>query len=159
MAFWLLPILLYAALIWLSATRLKSTNRAISASKMFSGFAFISIPLAFSYHIAHNLNHLLREGSNWLALLANPLGTDTLPLSMAEKHQRYMGMPVPEESLFTLQALLLVVGFFLAIQVIRYRAHRLFQLRANQLKPLVLFAILVTGFNLWLLTQDMVMRM
>ena len=159
LAFWLLPILLYTALIWISATHLQSTDREISAGKLFSGFAFISIPLAFSYHIAHNLNHLLRESSDWLALMANPLGTDTLPLSMAEKHQRMMNMPLPEESLFTLQAILLAVGFYLAIQVIRYRASRLFQLRTHQVKPIVLFAILVTGLNLWLLMQDMVMRM
>jgi ferredoxin len=156
---WLLPISLYFALTWLSAARLKSTHRAVSVGKMFSGFAFASIPLAFSYHIAHNLNHLLREGSDWPALLANPLGIDALPLSMVEKHQRMMAMWMSQESLFTLQALLLVVGFYLAIQVVRYRASRLFALRANQLIPIICFALVVTGFNLWLLMQDMVMRM
>ena len=126
---------------------------------MFSGFAFISIPLAFSYHIAHNLNHLLREGSDWPALLANPLGVEALPLSMTEKHRRMMDMWLSQETLFALQALLLVVGFYLAIQVVRHRAVRLFELRGGQLAPMVCFALAVTGFNLWLLMQDMVMRM
>jgi hypothetical protein len=78
---------------------------------------------------------------------------------MAEKHQRMMEMWLSQESLFALQAALLMVGFYLAIQVVRHRAARIFGLRASQVTPLVLFALVVTGFNLWLLMQDMVMRM
>ncbi len=168
---WLLPISLYAAIIWLSERSLKQGKNGdrkkdsvkedghLNWAKLFSGFAFVAIPLAFSYHIAHNLNHLLREGSDWFALLSNPLGIDALPLSMAEKHMRHMGMLISEHTLFTLQAILLVIGFYLAIQVIRYRAQRLFALHSRQVMGLIVFAIMVTGGNLWLLMQDMVMRM
>jgi hypothetical protein len=159
LASWLLPIGLYFVATWLCARRLKKTHRTVSSGKIFSGFAFISIPLAFSYHLAHNLNHLVREGSDWPALLANPLGIGAVPLSMAEKHQRMIDMWLSQESLFSLQALLLVAGYYLAIQVVRHRAARLFGLRANQLAPIICFALAVSGFNLWLLMQDMVMRM
>ena len=154
---WLLPICLYFGLTWL-CSRL-ADSAAHSVEKMFAGFAFASIPLAFSYHIAHNLNHLLREGSDWPALFANPMGEGTLPLSMAEKHARYMNMAISEESLFTLQALLLIGGFYLAVQVLRHRGAQLFNLRPLQLAPMLVFAISVTGFNLWLLMQNMTMRM
>jgi len=156
---WLLPILFYFSLISVCLLWLPSGKQALSREKLFSSFAFISIPLAFSYHIAHNLNHLLREGTDWMALIANPLGIGSLPLSMVEKHQRHSGMWLSQEMLFSLQALLLVVGFYLSMQVLRYRARRLFQLRVYHFVPVLLFAISVTGFNLWLLMQDMVMRM
>jgi len=156
---WMTPIALYYGLVKLTAYSLSKTAREITARKLFSGFAFISIPLAFSYHIAHNLNHLLREGSNWFDLLSNPLGTHTLPLSMAEKHERMMSMPISNDILYTLQAVLLLFGFYLAIQVVRYRARQLFGLTTIQVIPVILFTVLVATFNLWLLTQDMVMRL
>ena len=131
----------------------------LNYKKIFSSFAFIAIPLAFSYHIAHNLNHLLREANDWPALLANPLGTDALPLSMMEKHARHSDLWMSQELLFSLQAGLLTIGFYLALQVIRHRANTVFQSKAVVFLPMVLFAIAVTAFNLWLLMQDMVMRM
>jgi polyferredoxin len=163
-ASWLLPIGFFYLMCVLCVFCSKSfwsqsRNVSISIAKVFSGFAFVCIPLAFSYHIAHNLNHLLRETGDWSALLVNPLGMDTLPLSMMEKHLRHSGMWLSQNALFTLQALLLAVGCYLAVQVIRYRGQRLFQLSGLSLIPLLLFAMVVTGFNLWLLMQDMVMRM
>jgi polyferredoxin len=159
LAFWLLPIGVYSGLIWLTSRALGPSHQPARVRKMFCGFAFSAIPLAFSYHIAHNLNHLLREGTNWLALARNPLGVGTGPLSMAEKHQRMIAMPLSEESLFTVQALIMALGFYLALQVIRYRGYRLFGLHIRQLKPVVVFVIGASGLNLWLLMQDMVMRM
>jgi polyferredoxin len=163
-ACWLLPITAYSGIVKLCAIRLTAiTNNQLSKDgahqKIFSSFAFIAIPLAFSYHIAHNLNHLLREANDWPALVANPLGTGALPLSMMEKHQRHSNMWMSQELLFSLQAGLLILGFYLALQVIRHRAKSTFESNALTFFPMVFFAITVTAFNLWLLMQDMVMRM
>lgn len=155
----LIPIALYALVIRLTLTLLNMEKTTHNLKKLFSGFAFSCLPLAFAYHLAHNLNHLLREGSNWSQLFANPLGIDTLPLSMLEKHQRHMDMLVSPQILYTLQALLLAGGFLLAVQVIRHRGYRLFAASGKQLLPLLVFAGSVTTLNIWLIGQPMIMRM
>jgi polyferredoxin len=150
----LVPLALYAALVLL-ASRVARLN----FTKMFSGFAFAAIPLAFSYHMAHNLNHLIREASDWGSLLANPTGAGTAPLSMMEKHARAQSMLLPGDLVTLLQALLLVAGLWLAVLVVRHRGQRLFGLAGWQLLPMLLFCVAITGLNLWLLAQPMVMRM
>ncbi|MCP5078303.1 MAG: 4Fe-4S binding protein [Psychromonas sp.] len=157
----IIPTLLYSLVI---AITLKlginqTENNNTSFKKLFSGFAFVSLPLAFSYHIAHNLTHFVRESSDWFALLSNPLGTNTMPLSMMEKHMRHMEMMISENMLFALQGLMIAAGFFIAMQVIRHRGYRLFAAKGIQLLPMLLFAMLVTSFNLWMLVQPMTMRM
>ena len=150
----LLPLAVYAGLVY-SVARITRVN----FRKMFSGFAFAAIPLAFSYHMAHNLNHLIREGSDWASPLRNPTGAGTLPLSMLEKHARAQSMLLPQDLVTLLQALLLVAGLWLAVLVVRHRGQRLFGLAGWQLLPMLLFCTAITGLNLWLLAQPMVMRM
>ncbi len=144
------------------------TTRRLSATRLgyrqvFSTLAFTALPLAFAYHLAHNLNHLLRESANLGSILLNPLGIGTLPPSMAEKHMRMMAMPVPQEVLAAMQAGLMLFGFVIAVQILRRRGHRLLQAPRHtgswRLAPVMLFVGIVTGFHLWLLMQPMVMRM
>lgn len=154
------PIAFYAVSIVVTHI---SIGQTLSFKRMFSSMAFVSLPLAFAYHLAHNLTHLLREGDGLLAVFTNPLGVGTLPLSMAEKHARHLDLLIPENVLFALQAILLAFGFWIAVKVIIYRGSKLLSnARVTaiwQLAPVFLFAILITGFNLWLLMQPMVMRM
>ncbi|HHQ13539.1 MAG TPA: 4Fe-4S binding protein, partial [Chromatiales bacterium] len=103
----------YALLIWLTRWIVKSD---LSFRRLFSIFAFVALPLAFAYHIAHNLNHLLGEGASLTSVLTNPLGTGTLPLSMAERHQRMMQTVIPATAMAAIQAGLLLGGFAIAIQ-------------------------------------------
>ncbi len=130
---------------------------------LFSRFAFVALPLAFAYHLAHNLGHLAREGAGLGAILANPLGAGTLPLGSAERHLRMMDMFVSQQTLFSIQAMLMALGFFIALGVIRKRCQGLGALASWRARlrrlPLVLFAALFTGFHLWLLMQPMVMRL
>jgi hypothetical protein len=149
------------------------TKTTLDFKRTFSNFAFVALPLAFAYHMAHNLNHLIRESSGVWSVISNPLGTGTLPLSMAEKHQRHMEMWMSQDTLFTLQALLMAIGFILAIQIIRHRTKALRPVENNSpnnspnkhgflklgLLPLLLFVIVMTSFHLWMLMQPMVMRM
>lgn len=155
-----LPVVLYALSIVVTHI---STGRSLPFKRKFSTLAFVSLPLAFAYHLAHNLTHLVREGDGFLTVIANPLGVGTLPLSMAEKHVRHTDLMIPQDALFALQAMLLVFGFWIAAKVIIHRGYGVLSSRDAagkwRLLPVFMFAVLVTGFNLWLLMQPMTMRM
>lgn len=153
------PILVYMLCIWVWQ---RITQSKQSFRQLFSGMAFLAIPLAFSYHLAHNLNHLLREGSDLSELLSNPLGQGALPLSSAELHARHMSMWLSQDVLFAIQAGLMVFGMWIAVKVIRHRAFALMpelQQTPSKLWPVLVFVLLTTALNTWLLAQPMVMRM
>jgi polyferredoxin len=155
-----IPVLMYALAI--KATQLLLPLK-IDFRQLFSRLAFVSLPLAFSYHIAHNLNHLVRESRGFTSVLLNPLGKDTLPMSGAELHFRHMHPMLPEQLLFGLQAGLMVFGFWLALRVLQHRSIDVLngqaQWRNVYLIPGVVFILGVTTVNLWLLAQPMAMRM
>ena len=139
------------------------TGSDLPFRRLFSVFGFVALPLAFAYHMAHNLNHLLRESAGLGDILMNPLGTGTLPLSMAEKHARHLDMWLSADVLFALQAGLMLFGFLVALQIIRHRGRGLLATTAGhsgwRLAPMLVFAAGITGFHLWLLMQPMIMRM
>jgi polyferredoxin len=141
----------------------KITHTELPFKRLFSTFAFAALPLAFAYHMAHNLNHLIRESVGLSAVFSNPLGIDTMPLSMMEKHQRHMTMWMSQDVLFAIQAMLMIFGFWIAVQVIRHRGINLTtsNKRMDTLKliPMLAFVMVITGFHLWLLMQPMIMRM
>lgn len=156
------PVLFYATAVWLTRY-LGCRDQKYKA--VFSRLAFVALPLAFAYHLAHNLNHLMREGSGLAAVLTNPLGLDAGPLGSMEKHLRAMQMVISQESIFALQAGLLALGFLIAMLVIIRRGHGLMgeQTQARKLvgplSPMVLFAVGMTLFHVWMLMQPMTMRM
>jgi len=153
----LLPIGLFALAIWV--TRRLLGNR-LSFRRLFAIFALPTLPLAFSYHLAHNLTHLVRESAGFGSVLANPFGVGAKPLSMAE---RMADLWMPMDLLFTLQTALIVLGFWLAMRVLRQRASRLppkgTAMTLVQRLPVTLYLLVMAGFNLWLLMQPMIMRM
>jgi len=126
---------------------------------LFSEFAFASLPLAFAYHLAHNLNHLLRENSDLSSLIANPFGINAQPLTMIEKHTRHMEMLIPQDLLFALQAGLIVFGFWIGLKIIQHRGNKLLQISNWQLSPMIVFISVITVFHIFLLSQPMIMRM
>ena len=139
------------------------TGTALEYKRLFSTFAFVALPLAFAYHMAHNLNHLIRESVGIGAVFTNPLGIGTVPLSMIEKHERHMTMWLSQDVLFAIQAGLMMFGFWIALQVIRHRGLGIVtggsRLAGFRLLPMLAFAVGMTGFHLWLLMQPMIMRM
>lgn len=154
-----LPVIIYAAaigLVYLTAPQ------ATQYKKLFTGFSFTALPLAFTYHLAHNMDHLLREGGGVLPLLTNPLGTGLEPLTGLQRHEQMMNLLFPEEVMFTLQAGFMVLGFWLAVQIARYQGRRLLPnghvLAGLRLLPVLLFFAAITAQNLWLMAQDMEMR-
>ena len=145
----------YVFFLWLTQ---KCSPEKLDFKKLFSSFVFASLPLAFSYHLAHNLNHLVRESSGIGALLLNPFGLDTQPLSMMEKHARHQDILLSQDLLFALQAGLVAFGFWISLKVIQHRGTVLMAASRWRLSPMILFAIVITGLHLWLLMQPMQMR-
>jgi hypothetical protein len=68
----------------------------------------------------------------------------------------------PDEVMFTLQAVLMVLGFWLALQIVRHRGREWLGngavARGWRLLPMLAFIAAVTAMNLWLMAQDMEMR-
>ncbi len=147
--------LLYGMMIWLTR---RINRNTISFKRLFSGMSFIALPLAFTYHLAHNLNHLLREGRGLEALFINPLGVGVQPLSLAEKQARATSAIIPQDALFALQAALIIFGFWIAMQVLRHRGEALLPGSGWKLFPVCIFAMITTASYLWLLSQPMMMR-
>ena len=148
-------VFIYTFFTWLTQKICKNKQ---DFKKIFSGFVFVTLPLAFSYHIAHNLNHLFRESSGISTLLLNPLGLNTQPLSIMEKHSRHQELLFSHDILFSLQAGLIAFGFWISLKVIRHRGNALMADANWRLSPMVLFAIFITALHLWLLMQPMLMR-
>ena len=152
----LVPVLLYSLTIFI--LQRFNTNK-VGFRTLFTGMVFVTLPLAFVYHLSHNLNHLVREGVGLTELFMQPFGIGLAPLSMAEKHQRHFEMLISQDALFTIQGLLMMFGFWLAIKVLRHRGQRLLPNAGWRMLPMLAFIFVVNGFHLWLLMQPMVMRM
>lgn len=153
------PVLIYAAAV---AMLYLADRRRTSSKTLFAAFSFVALPLAFFYHVSHNLDHLARESVDVIAMLLNSLGTGLGPLSAAERHQQMMTPLFPDEIMFTVQAALMVLGFWLAVQIVRHRARGQLtggtDLSGWRLLPMLAFIGAVTAMNLWLMAQDMEMR-
>jgi len=154
-----LPVLIYGACV--GALHLP-VRGASSYQALFAAFSFVALPLAFAYHLAHNLDHLSRESIDVFSLLLNPLGSEAGPRTMAERHEQMMAPLFPDEAMFTVQAALMVLGFWLAVQIVRHRGRDRLAggaaLRGWRLLPMLAFIAAITAMNLWLMAQGMEMR-
>ena len=156
----LVPLVVFMLLTWITQ---KINKSEIEYKRLFSTLALAALPLAFAYHLAHNINHLVREGQGIGKVLLNPLGHGTQPLSMTEVHLRHLQPLLHQEVIFALQALLILFGFWLAVRVLRHRLTTLLPDDRTsigyRILPVLVFISGVTLFNLWLLMQPMAMRM
>lgn len=156
-----IPIAVFALFVKLFQFLLRDQDAEFK--RLFAVFGLPFLPLAFGYHLAHNLNHLVRESRGITDVFLNPLGTNTLPLALSELHIRHTSPLISQGVLNALQAGLMITGFWFAVRILQ---HRLAGLEIR--KPVIQFSIKVgmlvlivsvTLFNLWLLIQPMVMRM
>lgn len=154
-----LVVLVYGAAVGLAYL---ANGRKTPYKPLFVSFAFVSLPLAFVYHLAHNLDHLSRESVNVFAMLLNPLGIGLEPMTSVQKHDLMMDPLFPENAMFAMQAGLMVLGFWLAVQIVRHRSRGQLASGAGvknwRLLPILGFIGAVTGMNLWLMAQGMIMR-
>ncbi|VAW60055.1 Nitrogen assimilation regulatory protein [hydrothermal vent metagenome] len=152
----IIPVLIYSLVIFLTRYFSKTD---IAFKKLFSHLVFITLPLAFAYHLAHNLNHMIRESVGASQLFYNPLGLNAQPLNVSEDLLKEFNMLISQDVLFALQAMLMMFGFWVAINVLRYRARKLITGSNVTLLPLLTFIVFINSFHIWMLTQPMVMRM
>ncbi len=156
----LIPILLYSACVaWLRLI----IGKQESWRRVFSTMALSVLPLAFAYHIAHNLSHLVRESQGFWSVVLNPFGTNTQPLSMHEVHMRHMYPLIDNNIVFALQAAFILFGFWMALKILRNRLPQL-DSSGNSASPwafipILVFISLISVVSLWLLMQPMIMRM
>ncbi|HIE78814.1 MAG TPA: 4Fe-4S binding protein [Candidatus Thioglobus sp.] len=154
----LIGVILFITIIYSVFVKFIQKLSKVSFKEVFISFAFINLALAFSYHMAHNLNHLILEGSGLVEIISNPLGTGTIPLSMLEKHER-MTLWLSRDILTGLQAMLMIFGYWVAVKVIRYRSVSLGLTSRLQILPILFYIAIVTSLFLWMLAQPMIMRM
>jgi len=158
-----LPWLLYFGVVRLAWF---FSGRRGSAQQWFADLSFVLIPVAFFYHVAHNLAHLARETHGLSGVLLNPAGWGALPLTGAEKHSRHLNPLIDQEVVFVLQVVLVIAGFWLSARIAHSQVRKLATNRnqaqaggqSRGLFPVLLFVFLLSGFGLWLLMQPMAMR-
>jgi len=156
--FILVVVAWYGSMASLTAALASLANRR----KLFSRLAFVAAPLAFSYHLAHNLNHLMRENSGTSGVWLNPTGNNTQPFSMHDMHARHMNPMIPDAWIHGLQAGLMLFGIYFAVEILRSRMSDFYitgsVLPGRRLIPMLIFITGIIGFNFWLLMEPMVMR-
>jgi hypothetical protein len=154
------PILIYAVLVgisyWLGASRLQ--DRTLSYRDYFIRYAYALLPIALFYHLAHNLEHLLREGPKVVTLASDPFGRGSNLLGTLD-----WSVPplVSLDVLWILQILLVLVGHVYSLWVAGRTSGHIFGSRKRALLsqiPLLAGMILFSVFSLWLLKQPMEMR-
>lgn len=152
-----IPVVLFVAAIKLTQQFMYEKEEY---NRLFSAFALSALPLAFSYHIAHNLTHLVRESAGFWNVVANPFGKDALPLGMHELHMRHMNPLVADDIVFAVQGLLVLFGFWLALKIARQRFYQVtVKTNAIAFLPILIFISTISLVDLWLLMQPMIMRM
>lgn len=156
----LIPVALFALLALL--TQRTMANKP-EYRRVFSALALSTLPLAFVYHLSHNLSHLVRESRGMTEVMLNPLGTNTQPLTCAQAEARHMLTALQQDAIFALQAGLLLFGFWMAVRILRHRVSSVMpqgQVVAGwHILPMLTFIVVITLYNLWLLMQPMTMRM
>ncbi|WP_457665669.1 4Fe-4S binding protein [Thiolapillus sp.] len=151
----LLPPAFFALMVKLSHGLFQ---RGTGYSDLFSGLAFLTLPLAFGYHLAHNLMHLNTETHGIGQLLSNPLSREIAPLS-GKTIQDWMDHPLFDPFVLHFsQMSLMLFGYWLAMLVWRHRARHLFSDNRVQGWPLLVFSLGISGVELWMLSQPMLMR-
>lgn len=150
-----IPISIYAGVVELTR-RLAGSKE--NFKKVFTSLVFVTLPLAFSYHLAHNLNHMIRESVGASQLFLNPLGINVNYSGVADELLIKNSMLLSENTIFVLQALLMMFGFWIAIKVLQKRASVLFNSAGWNVFPVVIFIVAINSFHIWMLMQPMVMR-
>jgi hypothetical protein len=155
-AFVTVPIGLHYLISYL--TRVLSGNREIPLRKVFVQYSYAFIPVAFFYHLSHNISHLNMEGSKIIPVLSDPFGwgwnifgTSGVMASML------VNMVTIKDVQFSLILIGLIVSIFLSYRI----SLRLFLNKKQAIKvmlPVVVAILLYSYINILTLILPMVMR-
>lgn len=151
-----LPILIYAAFVWLS--KLFSGDRLKTAASLFVRYAYGLIPIALFYHLAHNVEHFFMESQKLLVLISDPFGYGWNLFGTAQ----WQATPLLSlESVWYLQVGLVIIGHVFGLTVSHRHAHHIFPDRKTAIKsqlPMIALMIIFSLSSLWLIAQPMEMR-
>ncbi len=150
------PIAAYAALVRLS--RWAAGSGQPGYREYFVRYAYALLPIALFYHLAHNSEHLLLEGTRAISLISDPLGRGWDLFGTA----RWTVPPLLRLStVWGVQVALVLVGHLYSLWVARHVAAGLFPDRRSALwsqLPMLAAMILFSVASLWLLRQPMELR-
>lgn len=158
----LAPILIYAALVWISyrcgITQQALARKPLTYHDYFVKYAYALLPIALFYHLAHNMEHLLMEGPKVVALISDPFGWNWNLFGTA-----HWSIPplVSLDVLWIVQIVLVLVGHVYSLWVAQKTSIRLFGDHRSAFRsqlPMLAGMIAFSVFSLWLLKQPMEMR-
>ncbi|MEO5376539.1 MAG: 4Fe-4S binding protein [Magnetococcus sp. DMHC-6] len=160
----LMPIGLYGLTVHVMR---KNWNPGGGYRTRFATLAFATLPLAFVYHLSHNLAHIFRESTDLWPLLWNPLGHQMAGMNhmaMMMNHMTMMNhmqsLSIASMGMYTVQTVLVVLGGYLSMRIVRFRVGMGLaqEQKGWQIWPMTLFGLSISSVSLWLLSQEMVMR-
>jgi len=133
-------------------------DRRYDAATLFVRFSYSLLPIALFYHLAHNLQHILFEGTKLLRVSSDPFGWGWNVFGTAHMP---VGAVLPVEVGWAIQVALILVGHLYAIVIAHRTAHALYPdpraATATQI-PMLAAMLLFSFQSLWLLSQPMLMR-
>lgn len=141
-----------------AAIRKASGNLTYRFRDFFVAHAYDLLPLALTYHLAHNALHFFYEGSKLMRLISDPFGWGWNLFGTAEWP---LTMLIPIEILWIAQVVLVLVGQVAAVFITRRTLFRMLGNRRQAQRAFAVAAILlmfISFISLWLLNQPMEMR-
>jgi polyferredoxin len=160
-AFVVVPIGIHYIVSWL--TRLISGGRGaggaeVTLKEIFVQYSYAFLPVAFFYHLAHNISHLNMEGLKILPVLSDPFGWGwDLFGTAGSKASMVINMGTTRDLQFVFVLVGLVVGLFLSYRF----SLRLFGERGRALVAMLPMAAAILAYSfidMLALILPMVMR-
>ncbi len=170
------PLLVYAALVWISKALASGNGLAgqgPSYKTYFIRYAYALLPIALFYHLAHNAGHMLMEGQKVIPMFSNPFGfalgeqwnvmgfSGVGPWNLFGTVDAHVPPLVSLPALWLIQVLLVLVGHVYSLWAARNVSRALFESPGQATRsqiPMLLAMVLFSVFSLWLLKQPMEMR-
>ncbi len=152
----LLPLAVYYGICVLMAWCAR--DRRHDVGTLFVRFSYSLLPIALFYHLAHNLQHILFEGTKLVRASSDPFGWGWNLFGTAHMP---VGAVLPVEIGWAAQVTLIIVGHVYAIVIAHRTARALYPdpraVTVSQL-PMIVAMLLFSFQSLWLLSQPMLMR-
>ena len=127
----------------------------LTLKQTFVQFAYMFIPVGLSMHLAHNINHLVKEGPEIVPAVERVLGN----LTGAGEPDWVVAPLMGNESIFWLQMIIILImnifslyaGYRIAVRYYGNKALRAFI-------PMAILAVIFIAINAFILGQPMAMR-
>ena len=139
-------------------TRVLSGNKEIPLRKVFVQYAYAFIPVAFFYHLSHNISHLNMEGLKIVPVLSDPFGWGwNIFGTSGVKASMLMSMVTIKDVQFAV----ILIGLIVSILISHRISLRLFSDEKKAIKIMLPVVIAILGYsfiNMLVLIFPMVMR-